>query len=132
LRIQNPCTWSSPRRYPTWPTLDRLAQGTPGIRFSIEGGDLLIRQLGLRVEDPSGCAQFIRGKDLFHSITKWTGRRFVVVNVTHQAVRVSSENKMKAILGTTLSSEEGRKRAREDSGDNDGGGEKEKNPKKSK
>ena len=99
---------------------------------AFEGGDLLIRQLGLRIEGPSGCAQFIRGKDLFHSITKWTGRRFVVVNVTHQAVRVSSENKMKASLGNALSSEEGRKRAREDSGDDDGGGERGNNPKKSK
>jgi hypothetical protein len=60
------------------------------------------------------------------------GRRFVLVNVTHQAVRVSSENKMKASLGNALLSEEGRKCAREDSGDDDGGGEKGKNPKKSK
>jgi hypothetical protein len=88
---------------------------------NFQGGNLLIRQLGLRIEGPSGCAQFMR-KELFHSIAKWTGRRFVVVNVTHQAVRKFAENKMKkASLGIALSSDEGRKRAREDSGDDDGG-----------
>ena len=39
---------------------------------NFEGGDLLIRQLGLRIEGLSGCAQFIPGKDLFHPIDKRT------------------------------------------------------------
>lgn len=42
---------------------------------NFEGGDLLIRQLGLRIEGLFGCAQFIRGKDLFHPINK--GRQTV-------------------------------------------------------
>ncbi|KAI0832986.1 hypothetical protein F5Y06DRAFT_290337 [Hypoxylon sp. FL0890] len=52
-----------------------------------QGGDLLLRELGLRVESPPGCVQLIRGRELRHSITRWTGRRFVVVNVTHEPVR---------------------------------------------
>jgi Oxygenase domain of the 2OGFeDO superfamily len=51
------------------------------------GGDLLLRQLGLRIESPPGCVQFIRGHELSHSITKWNGRRFVIVSVIHEAVR---------------------------------------------
>ncbi|KAI1338759.1 hypothetical protein F5Y15DRAFT_416531 [Xylariaceae sp. FL0016] len=54
---------------------------------SYEGGDLLLRDLGLRLESSSGCVQLIRGRELRHSITKWTGRRFVVVNTVHEAVR---------------------------------------------
>ncbi|KKY34505.1 hypothetical protein UCDDA912_g05508 [Diaporthe ampelina] len=51
------------------------------------GGDLVLRELGLQVEAPPGCLQMFRGRELRHSITKWTGRRFVCVNVTHEAVR---------------------------------------------
>lgn len=51
------------------------------------GGDLVLRELGLQIEAPPGCLQMLRGRELRHSITKWTGRRFVCVNVTHEAVR---------------------------------------------
>ncbi|KAI0004347.1 hypothetical protein F4779DRAFT_74933 [Xylariaceae sp. FL0662B] len=51
------------------------------------GGDLLLRELGLQIESKPGCVQLIRGRELAHSITKWTGRRFVVVSATHEAVR---------------------------------------------
>ena len=51
------------------------------------GGDLLFRELGLRIESPPGCAEFMRGREFSHSITKWSGRRSVVVCVTHEAVR---------------------------------------------
>lgn len=80
---------------------------------------MLIRQLGLHMERPSGCAQFMRGKELFHSIDKWTGRRFGVVNVTHQAVRMHAENKQKVRLSISQSSNDSPKpkRARENSGD---------------
>lgn len=53
-----------------------------------EGGDLLLRELGLRIESKPGTLQLIRGRELRHSITKWKGRRFVVVSVTHEAVRL--------------------------------------------
>lgn len=55
-----------------------------------EGGDLLLRELGLRIESKPGSLQLIRGRELRHSITKWKGRRFVVVNTTHEAVRLWS------------------------------------------
>lgn len=51
------------------------------------GGDLVLRELGLQIEAPPGCFQMLRGRELRHSITKWTGRRFVCVNVTHESVR---------------------------------------------
>ncbi|KAG6355146.1 hypothetical protein INS49_004227 [Diaporthe citri] len=51
------------------------------------GGDLVLRELGLQIEAPSGCLQMLRGRELRHSITKWSGRRFVCVNVTHESVR---------------------------------------------
>lgn len=52
-----------------------------------EGGDLVLRELDLQVQSPPGCCQMFRGRELRHSITRWTGRRFVVVNVTHEAVK---------------------------------------------
>ncbi|ROV88738.1 hypothetical protein VMCG_10062 [Cytospora schulzeri] len=52
-----------------------------------EGGDLVLRELGLQIQSPPGCCQMFRGRELRHSITKWTGRRFVCVNVTQEAVR---------------------------------------------
>ncbi|KAI7773875.1 hypothetical protein LA080_009698 [Diaporthe eres] len=51
------------------------------------GGDLVLRELGLQINAPAGCLQMFRGRELRHSITKWTGRRFVCVNVTHESVR---------------------------------------------
>lgn len=51
------------------------------------GGDLVLRELGLQIDAPAGCLQMFRGRELRHSITKWTGRRFVCVNVTHESVR---------------------------------------------
>ncbi|KAI1085231.1 hypothetical protein F5B20DRAFT_589995 [Whalleya microplaca] len=58
-----------------------------------EGGDLLLRELGLRIESPPGSIQ-LRGRELRHSITRWTGRRFVVVSVTHDAVRRWAKRRM--------------------------------------
>ncbi|RYP04519.1 hypothetical protein DL765_010161 [Monosporascus sp. GIB2] len=55
-----------------------------------EGGDLVLRELGLQISSPPGCVQLIRGRELRHSITRWKGRRFVVVNATHDAVRSAS------------------------------------------
>lgn len=52
-----------------------------------QGGDMILRELGLRIQSRPGCVQLLRGRELRHSITRWTGRRFVVVNATHQAVR---------------------------------------------
>lgn len=52
-----------------------------------KGGDLLLRELGLQIAGGPGCVQLIRGRELRHSITEFTGRRFVVVHVTHDAVR---------------------------------------------
>ncbi|KAI0480739.1 hypothetical protein GGR56DRAFT_671825 [Xylariaceae sp. FL0804] len=52
-----------------------------------EGGDLLLRQLGLRIKAAPGSVQLIRGRELRHSISRWTGRRFVAVLATHEAVR---------------------------------------------
>lgn len=52
-----------------------------------QGGELVLRELGLQVQSPPGCCQMFRGRELRHSITRWTGRRFVCVNVTHEAVR---------------------------------------------
>ncbi|CAJ2511347.1 Uu.00g069720.m01.CDS01 [Anthostomella pinea] len=52
-----------------------------------QGGDLLTRELGLQIESRPGCLQLLRGRELRHSITKWTGRRFVVVSTTHNAVK---------------------------------------------
>jgi hypothetical protein len=52
-----------------------------------EGGNLLLRELGLDIESKPGCVQLFRGRELRHSITKWKGRRFVVVSTTHEAVR---------------------------------------------
>ncbi|RYO93573.1 hypothetical protein DL766_003945 [Monosporascus sp. MC13-8B] len=50
-----------------------------------EGGDLVLRELGLQIRSPPGCAQLIRGRELRHSITSWKERRFVVINTTHDA-----------------------------------------------
>jgi len=61
-----------------------------------EGGDLVLRELGLLIQAPSGSAQFIRGCELRDSITKWCGTRFVTVNVTHESVRKWAENQMKS------------------------------------
>jgi len=58
------------------------------------GGDLLLQELGLQIEAPPGCVQFMRGRELTHSISKWKGRRFVVVHVTHEPVRQWAERKM--------------------------------------
>ncbi|RYP05202.1 hypothetical protein DL764_003982 [Monosporascus ibericus] len=52
-----------------------------------EGGDLVLRELGLQICSPPGCVQLIRGRELRHSIMRWKGRRFVVANATHGAVR---------------------------------------------
>ncbi|KAK7728718.1 hypothetical protein SLS63_006579 [Diaporthe eres] len=68
------------------------------------GGDLVLRELGLQIEAPSGCLQMFRGRELRHSITKWTGRRFVCVNVTHEAVHRWARRSMgEEVTGTPTS-----------------------------
>ncbi|KAK2602925.1 hypothetical protein N8I77_009422 [Diaporthe amygdali] len=57
------------------------------ISGSFKGGDLLLRDLGLRIETRPGCVQLLRGRELRHSITRYSGRRFVVVHTNHEAVR---------------------------------------------
>lgn len=53
-----------------------------------EGADLVLREFGLQLRSPPGCIQLFRGRELKHSISKWTGpRRFVVVCTAHEAVR---------------------------------------------
>ncbi|KAH8744003.1 hypothetical protein F5883DRAFT_655439 [Diaporthe sp. PMI_573] len=54
---------------------------------SFEGGDILLRDLGLQISCPPGSVQLLRGRELRHSITKYSGRRFVVVHTNHEAVR---------------------------------------------
>lgn len=54
---------------------------------SFEGGDLLLRDLGIQIACPPGSVQLLRGRELRHSITKYSGRRFVVVHTNHEAVR---------------------------------------------
>lgn len=63
--------------------------GLAGLTVSgaFEGGDLLLRDLGIQVACPPGSVQLLRGRELRHSITKYTGRRFVVVHTNHEAVR---------------------------------------------
>ena len=62
-----------------------------------QGGDLLMRELSLRVEAPSGSVQFMRGRNVYHSTDKWTGTRYVVVAVTGQAVKNLGEDMMNGI-----------------------------------
>ncbi|RYP45525.1 hypothetical protein DL768_008160 [Monosporascus sp. mg162] len=50
-------------------------------------GDLLLRELGLRIKSCRGCVQLIRGHEPWHPTTKRTGRWSVVVNATHEGVR---------------------------------------------
>ncbi|KAL1847224.1 hypothetical protein Daus18300_014018 [Diaporthe australafricana] len=61
---------------------------------SFEGGDLLLGDLGLQIEAPPGCVQLIRGRELRHSISKYSGRRFVVVHTNHEAVRRWARRRM--------------------------------------
>jgi hypothetical protein len=74
------------------------------------GGDLLLRELGLRIEAPSGCIQFMRGRELAHSIAKWEGRRFVVVAATHEAVKCFAKRKMASTPEEELPLQRGTKR----------------------
>ncbi|KAI1076942.1 hypothetical protein F5B20DRAFT_593578 [Whalleya microplaca] len=69
-----------------------------------EGGDLLLREAGLRIESKPGCVQLIRGKELRHSISEWSGRRFVIVSSTHEAVRRRAYGQMEEpVTDATLS-----------------------------
>ncbi|KAI0385389.1 hypothetical protein F5Y04DRAFT_292009 [Hypomontagnella monticulosa] len=52
-----------------------------------QGGDLLLWELGLRIASPPGSVHLLRGRELRYSTTPWTGRRFVVAGMTHEAVR---------------------------------------------
>jgi len=51
------------------------------------GGDLLLRDLGLQIVTPPGSAMLIRGRELTHAISKYTGNRFCVVHVVQDAIR---------------------------------------------
>jgi hypothetical protein len=54
---------------------------------SFEGGHLLLLELGLQIESRSRSLQLFRGHESRHSVTKWTGRRFRVVQTTHKAIK---------------------------------------------
>ncbi|KUJ12813.1 uncharacterized protein LY89DRAFT_755905 [Mollisia scopiformis] len=71
-----------------------------------EGGDLLLRELGLRIEARSGAAQLMRGRELAHSIDFYTGRRFCVVCVTREANRKWAEKRMQSREQPSASSEQ--------------------------
>lgn len=51
------------------------------------GGDLLFRELGLRIESKPQSLQLFRGRELRHATTEWTGRRSVVVSTVHESVK---------------------------------------------
>lgn len=51
------------------------------------GGDLLVRELGLRIESKPESLLLFRGRELRHATTEWTGRRFVVVSAVHESVK---------------------------------------------
>ncbi|KAE9363316.1 hypothetical protein N431DRAFT_475473 [Stipitochalara longipes BDJ] len=67
----------------------RLEYGFAGLvpLGGFKGGDLLLRELGLQIVAPAGCVQLIRGRELRHSITDYTGDRVVTVSVTHEAMK---------------------------------------------
>ena len=52
-----------------------------------QGGDMLFRELGLQVKSGPGSLHLFRGHELRYSTTKWTGRRFCVVQTTHEAIK---------------------------------------------
>ncbi|KAK7756778.1 hypothetical protein SLS62_001221 [Diatrype stigma] len=52
-----------------------------------DGGDLLLRELGLRIEGKRQSLQLYRGRELRYATTEWTGRRFVLVSTVHEAVK---------------------------------------------
>jgi hypothetical protein len=59
-----------------------------------EGGDLLLRELGLLIEAKSSTAQLMRGRELRHSISEYTGSRFCLVCVTPEGIRVWAEERI--------------------------------------
>ena len=63
-----------------------------------EGGDLLLRELGLQIEAKPGCFQLIRGRKLAHAIIDSTGGRFVALRTMHEAIRWVTYKK----IGKTL------------------------------
>ncbi|RYO92891.1 hypothetical protein DL766_009131 [Monosporascus sp. MC13-8B] len=64
-----------------------------------EAGDLVMHELGLWVESRAGCVQLLRGRELWHSTTRWTGRRrFVVAGATHEAVSSCLDAKLEDTL----------------------------------
>ncbi|CAJ2504482.1 Uu.00g118760.m01.CDS01 [Anthostomella pinea] len=69
-----------------------------------QGGDLVLRELGLQTESKPGCVQLLQGRELRHSITKYLGQRFVVVNTTHEAVRRWAFRQMGEPVKTDLTS----------------------------
>jgi len=75
-----------------------------------EGGDLLLREFGLQIVAPAGCAQLIRGREARHSITEYTGHRIVTVNVTHQASKMWAERGEEKPVLSTGGWEQGEKR----------------------
>lgn len=52
-----------------------------------KGGDLFMRQLGLLIESKSGTVEFMRGRELRHSIDTYSGTRVVTVNAIPELIR---------------------------------------------
>ena len=47
----------------------------------------MLRELGVRIASPPGSLTLLRGSELSHSITKWTGKcGYCIVHTTHDAV----------------------------------------------
>jgi hypothetical protein len=69
-----------------------LADCRDGMASQIEfgnsdGGYLLLRDLGLRIESKAGDLQLLRSLELHRFLTPWIGRRFVVVCTNHETVK---------------------------------------------
>ncbi|KAI6092879.1 hypothetical protein F4821DRAFT_277950 [Hypoxylon rubiginosum] len=59
-----------------------------------EGGDLLLRELGVRVSCPPGSIQILRNNELRYSTTAFSGKRFEVSHYTPEGVHRWAEDRM--------------------------------------
>ncbi|KAI1769673.1 hypothetical protein GGR53DRAFT_461390 [Hypoxylon sp. FL1150] len=59
-----------------------------------EGGDLLLRELGVRVQCPPGSLQLLRNGELRYSTTPFSGWRYEVSQQTPEGVRRWAEDRM--------------------------------------
>ncbi|KAI9865740.1 MAG: hypothetical protein M1830_006049, partial [Pleopsidium flavum] len=65
-----------------------------------EGGNLCIKALGIQLEYPAGSIAALRGRDLVHYTTSWSGsRRNCVVHTSHQSVRQDAYEEGQGELG---------------------------------